>query len=147
MNKVLMMGRLTKDPEIRYGGANNTAIAAFSLAVDRRYKKEGQPTADFFSCTAFGKTAEFMEKYLRKGSKIVIEGELQNDHYKDKNGVTQYTERIIVNTVEFAESKKASESNNTGSRSDENLSESGPNNSDDNFYDVPNSVEESLPFD
>ena len=110
MNKVILMGRLTRDPEVRYGGANNTAIAKFSLAVDRRFKREGQPEADFFNCTAFGKTGEFVEKYLRKGTKVVLDGEIQNDNY-EKDGVKHYSTQIIVNTLEFAESKKAAEGN------------------------------------
>lgn len=107
MNKVIMMGRLTRDPEVRYGGASNNAIARFSIAVDRRFKRDGQPDADFFNCTAFGKTGEFVEKYLRKGTKIVLDGEVQNDNYTNKEGVMVYGTRIIVNQVEFAESKNA----------------------------------------
>lgn len=141
MNMVVMMGRLTKAPEVRYGGAKNTAIASFSLAVDRRFKRQGQPDADFFNCTAFGKTAEFIEKYLTKGTKIVIEGELQNNHYKDeKHNCTQYAERILVNSVEFAESKKASEQN-TG-----NATQAAPAPQDDGFMNIPDSIDESLPF-
>ena len=105
MNKVIMMGRLTKDPEVRYYGADNKALANFSLAVDRRFKKQGQPEADFFNCTAFAKTAEFVEKYLHKGTKIVLDGELQNNNYTDKNGNKQYAVQIVVNSLEFAESK------------------------------------------
>lgn len=135
MNKVIMMSRLCKDPELRYGGANNTAVASFSIAVDRRFKKEGQPEADFFNCTAFGKTAEFADKYLSKGTKVVIEGELRNNHYKDKNGNTQYAEQILVNSIEFAESKKASQQNS------EPQQQKG-----DDFMDVPDSEVASLPF-
>ena len=104
MNKVIMMGRLTRDPEVRYGGANNTAVAHFSLAVDRRYKRDGQPEADFFNCTAFAKTAEFVEKYLHKGTKVVLDGELRNNNY-NLNGNKQYAVQIVVNSLEFAESK------------------------------------------
>lgn len=107
MNKVILMGRLTRDPETRYGGASNTAIARFSIAVDRRFKREGQPTADFFNCTAFGRTGEFVEKYLRKGTKIVLDGEIQNDNYTNKEGKMVYGMRIIANNIEFAESKNA----------------------------------------
>ena len=140
MNKVMMMGRLTRDPEVRYGGSNNTAIAALSIAVDRKFKKEGQPTADFFNCSAFGKTAEFVEKYLTKGTKIIIEGELRNDHYKDKNGNSQYAEKILINSIEFAESKSASKSNSQQEATQQ------PDSQPDDFVDVPNSVEEFLPF-
>ena len=85
MNKVIMMGRLTRDPEVRYSqGASQTAIARFSLAVDRRWKREGEPDADFFNCTVFGKQADFVEKYLRQGTKVVITGRVQNDNYTNK---------------------------------------------------------------
>lgn len=136
MNKVIMMGRLTKDPEVRYGGPNNTAVARFSLAVDRRYKQKDQPDADFFNCVAFGKTAEFAEKYLKKGTKVVLDGELRNNHYKDKDGNQQYAEQIIANSLEFAESKKASEQNG----------QSAPAQPDDGFMDIPDSDIDSLPF-
>lgn len=136
MNIVIMMGRLTKDAEVRYGGANNTAVARFSIAVDRRYKREGQPDADFFNCTAFGKTAEFIEKYLHKGSKVVIQGELQNDHYKEKDGHQQYAEKVIVNSVEFAESKKAALENQQAAQKES---------SQDDFMDVPKDNPD-LPF-
>jgi single-strand DNA-binding protein len=106
MNKVIMMGRLTKDPDVRYTQAGK-AVAGFSIAVDRRFKSEGQPQADFFNCSAFGKTAEFIEKYLRKGIKIALAGEVQNDNY-EKDGVKHYGTKIIVDQVEFAESKRNS---------------------------------------
>ena len=114
MNKVILMGRLTRDAEIRYGAANNTAIARFSIAVDRRYKREGQPTADFFDCRAFGKLAEFVEKYLRKGTKIVLEGEIQNNNYTNKDGQMVYGMQIIAGNIEFAESKASAAGNNGG---------------------------------
>ena len=82
-----MMGRLTRDPEVRYSqGASQTAIARFSLAVDRRWKREGEPDADFFNCTVFGRQADFVEKYLRQGTKVVITGRVQNDNYTNKEG-------------------------------------------------------------
>lgn len=103
MNKVIMMGRLTKDPEVRY--SNDKAVARFSLAVDRRFKRDGEPTADFFNVTAFGKLGEFVEKYLKKGTKILMEGEVQNDNYTNRDGQKVYGTRIIANSIEFAESK------------------------------------------
>lgn len=112
MNKVIEIGRLTRDVEVRYG-QNNSAVAGFTIAVDRRFKRDGQPEADFFSCSAFGKTAEFAEKYLKKGVKVAIVGSLQNNHYKDKNGVDHYTTQIIVDEIEFAESKAAAQQNST----------------------------------
>lgn len=109
MNKLILMGRLTRDPEIRYGGSTNTCIARFSLAVDRRFKKDGGPTADFFNCTAFGRLGEFVGKYLYKGTKIVLDGEIQNNNYQNKEGQTVYGFQVIANSIEFAESKKATE--------------------------------------
>lgn len=107
MNKVIMMGRLVKDPEVRYTqGDTPVAVGRFSIAVNRRFKREGQPDADFFNCTAFGKAGEFAEKYLHKGMKIVIEGSLQNDNYTDRNGVQRYNIIIMVDQIEFAESKR-----------------------------------------
>lgn len=138
MNYVCMMGRLTKTPEVRYGGSKNIAIASFSLAVDRRFKRDGQPDADFFNCTAFGKTAEFIEKYLDKGVKVVIQGELQNNHYKTKDGHTQYAERILVNQIEFAESKKASQEGGQQTTPQQKAP--------DDFMDIPDDIDESLPF-
>lgn len=107
MNKCIMMGRLTKDPEIRMG--NNTTIGRYSLAVDRRFKRDNEPDADFFNCVVFGKGAEFAEKYLKKGTKIVIIGEVRNNNYTDKNGNKVYATEILVNEQEFAESKKSEE--------------------------------------
>jgi single-strand DNA-binding protein len=110
MNKVFLMGRLTRDPETRYGqGANGIAVTTFSLAVDRRFKREGDPEADFFNCTVFGKQAETAEKYLRKGIKIVVEGRIENDNYTNKEGQKVYSVRILVDGFEFAESKAASD--------------------------------------
>lgn len=115
MNKVILMGRLTRDPEVRYSqGASQTAVARFSVAVDRRFKREGEPDADFFNCTAFGKQAEFIERYLRKGVKIVVCGRIQNDNYTNKDGQMVYSVRVMVDEIEFAESKNASANNGDG---------------------------------
>jgi single-strand DNA-binding protein len=135
MNKVLMMGRLTRDPEVRYSNEGN-AVSKFSLAVDRRYKREGQPDADFFNCVTFGKTAEFTEKYLKKGTKVVLEGELQNNNYTNKEGQKVYGMQIVVNSLEFAESK----SSNSPDR--ENTQQVDSN----DFMNVPDVAEEELPF-
>ena len=108
MNKVILIGRLTKDPEVRYStGSNPMAIAKFNLAVDRRVKKENEQSADFISCTAFGKTGEFVEKYLKKGTKIALEGRWQTGSFTNKDGQKVYTNDCIVEQVEFAESKKS----------------------------------------
>ncbi len=134
MNKVILMGRCTKDPEIRYGGTNNTAVAKFSLAVDRRIKKEGEQAADFISCVAFGKTAEFLEKYAGKGSKFVIEGRIQTGSYTNKDGNKVYTTDVVVENVEFAESKKSENGNPE------------PQPDDDGFMSIPDGIDEELPF-
>lgn len=128
------MGRCTKDPEVRYGGANNTAVAKFSLAVDRRIKKEGEQAADFISCAAFGKTAEFLEKYGKKGTKFVIEGRIQTGSYTNKDGNKVYTTDVVVENVEFAESKKSENSNPE------------PQPDDDGFMNIPDGIDEELPF-
>lgn len=109
MNKVILMGRLTRDPEVRYStGANPMAIARFSLAVDRRIRRAGDQTnTDFFNCTAFGKQAEFVEKYLKQGTKILLTGRVQNDNYTGRDGTKVYSVQIIVEEMEFAESKSA----------------------------------------
>ena len=105
MNKLLITGRLTREPEVRVTTDNKT-VAKFSLAVNRRFKKDGEPDADFFNCTAFDRIAEIVEKYLRKGSKILVEGEVHSDKYTNKDGQTVYSTNVIVNSLEFAESKK-----------------------------------------
>lgn len=104
MNKVILMGRLTSDPDIRQAG--ETTVTRFSLAVDRRYKKDGEQSADFPSIVAFGKTAEFISKYFHKGMKIALEGRIQTGSYTNKDGVKHYTTDVIAEAVEFAESKK-----------------------------------------
>ena len=110
MNKVILMGRLTRDPEVRYGGADNQlAIARFSLAVDRRFRRAGDSTeADFFNCTAFGKQGEFVERYLKQGTKVLLTGRVQNDNYTNREGQKVYSVQIIAEEIEFAESKNAS---------------------------------------
>ena len=142
MNKLIMMGRLVADPEVRYGGANNTAVANFRIAVDRRFKRDGEPDADFFRITALGKQGEFAEKYLRKGTKILLEGEIRNNNYTNKDGNTVYQDQIIANSIEFAESKSA-QANNAGFAPEM----PAPNASaGDGFMNIPDGVEEELPF-
>ena len=113
MNKVILMGRLTRDPEVRYTqGDNQMAIARYTLAVDRRFNRNGdENTADFISCVAFGKSGEFAERYLRKGTKIAVTGRIQTGSYTNKDGVKVYTTDVVVEDQEFAESKN---SNNNG---------------------------------
>ena len=109
MNRVILMGRLTKNPEIKYAGKDNDmAVARYTLAVNRRYKRDGEQEADFISCITFGKSAEFAQKYLRKGIRIVIGGRISTGSYKDKDGKTIYTTDVIVEEHEFAQNKDGS---------------------------------------
>ena len=109
MNKVILMGRLTRDPEIRYAQDNSLPVARFTLAVDRRFKRDNsQQTADFISCVAFGKTAEFFEKYMKQGTKFCLEGRIQTNSYTKQDGSKAYSTDVVVENVEFAESKNAS---------------------------------------
>lgn len=137
MNKWIGMGRLTKDVEVRYSqGSAPMAIATFSIAVDRKFKRDGEPEADFFNCTAFGKQAEFCEKYLRKGTKVVVSGRFQNDTYTNKDGQKVYSTKCMVEEIEFAESKKAdSESAPKEQKADK-----------DGFVSIPEGIDEALPF-
>lgn len=137
MNKVILMGRLTRDPEVRYtDGANGkTAIARYTLAIDRRGAQEGQTKADFPSIVAFGKGGEFAEKYLKKGIKVVVTGRLQTGSYKNKDGVTVYTTDVIAEEQEFAESKGTQQQNQTA-----------PAASGDGFMEIPDGIDEELPF-
>ena len=138
MNKVILMGRLCADPEVRYSqNQNQTAVARYRLAVDRRFKREGEQTADFISCVAFGKVAEFAEKYLRQGTKIIITGRIQTGSYTNKDGQKVYTTDIVVDDQEFADSKGAS-SGNGGT---------APQAADpDGFMSLPDGIDEELPF-
>lgn len=134
MNKAIFLGRLTRDPEIRTTQSGGT-MARFSIAVDRRFKREGQPEADFFNCLAFNKTADFVSKYLNKGTKILIEGEVQQNDYTDKNGTKHYGVQVLVNQIEFAESKASQ-----GGQSEQTAVP-------DDFMEVDDSVDDSgIPF-
>lgn len=143
MNKIILMGRLTRDPEVRYSqGENTMAIARFSLAVNRRYKREGEPDADFFNCTAFGKQAEFVEKYLKQASKILVSGRVQNDNYTNKEGQKVYSVQIMVEELEFAESKGSSDA---GTQQQQQQA-TQPQFNADGFMNIPDSLAEELPF-
>ncbi|MEE3468013.1 MAG: single-stranded DNA-binding protein [Eubacterium sp.] len=109
MNKVILMGNLTRDPEITYSQGSNMAIARFSIAINRRFQRDGEDNTDFFNCTAFGKTAEFVEKYFHKGSRMLLTGRIENDNYTNKNGEKVYSVRVIAEEVEFAERKSTSD--------------------------------------
>lgn len=131
LNKVIMMGRLTRDPEIT-SSTSGTTYARFSIAVDRKIKAEGQPEADFFNCTSFGKQAEFIERYLKKGTKIVITGRLRNDSYTNKDGQKVTATKIITEEVEFAESKKDGQTEQKTENND--------------FLSIPDGMADELPF-
>ena len=131
MNKVILMGRLTRDPDIRYSqGENATAVARYALAVNRSFKREGEPDADFINCVAFGRAAEFAEKYFKKGSRILISGRIQTGSYTDRDGRKVYTTDVIVESQEFTESKQ------------EKREETSP----DGFMNIPDGIDEQLPF-
>ena len=150
MNKIFLMGRLTADPEVRYSqGEKQTAVARYRIAVDRRFKRDGDPDADFFNCTAFGKQAEFCEKYLHKGTKVVVEGRLQNDNYTNKDGNQVYSVRVITEAIEFAESKRAAEASGQSFGSSQGGYDRGSGSSggaSDDFINIPEGIEEDLPF-
>ena len=156
MNKVILMGRLTRDPEVRYSqGASQTAVARFSVAVDRRFKREGEPDADFFNCTAFNRQAEFVERYLHKGTKILLTGRIQNDNYTNREGQQVYSVRVIVEELEFAESKNASAGSQDGSFGGGNFGGASNGNgfnrpassgAGDGFMNIPDGIDEELPF-
>ena len=146
MNKVILMGRITRDAEVRYSqGDASTAIARFSLAVDRRFKRDGdEQTADFINCVAFGKTAEFMERFGRKGTKFVVEGRIQTGSYTNRDGQRVYTTDVVVENIEFAESKSTSDNNNGGYVPADRPSPSGA--AGDGFMNIPDGIDEELPF-
>jgi len=146
MNKVILMGRLTRDPDVRYSQTANgsMAIARYTLAVDRRFKKDGEANADFISCVAFGKLGEFAEKYLHQGTKIVVEGRIQTGSYTNKDGNKVYTTDIYVENCEFAESKATAEQNGVNTAP----AQPKPSNVDaDGFMSIPDNVDDDgLPF-
>lgn len=140
MNKVILMGRLTRDAEVRYSqGEKATAVARFGFAVPRKFKRDNEPDCDFINCVAFGKQAEFIEKYTYKGIKLLIEGRIQTGSYTNKDGAKVYTTDVVVESCEFAESKNASQQNEQNSRPQ-------PSNSDDGFMNIPDGIDEELPF-
>ena len=135
MNKVALMGRLTRDPDVRYSqGENSTAVARYGLAVERRFKREGDQTADFINCVAIGKNGEFAETYLRKGMKIGVCGRIQTGSYTNKDGVKVYTTDVVVEEHYFCESKNSNNSNQADEPSG------------DEFMNIPDGLEDELPF-
>ena len=151
MNKVILMGRLTRDPDVRYSsGENSTAVARYTLAVDRRFHREGDSaTADFIGCVAFGKSAEFAERYLHKGTKIVATGRIQTGSYVNKDGVKVYTTDVVVEDQEFAESKNSAAGNDGGYNGGGYNSAPArpqPAAATDGFMNIPDGIDEELPF-
>ena len=148
MNKVILMGRLTRDPEVRYSqGANSLAIARYTLAVDRRFRREGEATADFIGCVAFGKQAEFAERYLRQGVKIAVTGRIQTGSYTNRDGQKVYTTEVVVEEQEFAESKGSADVN----RGNNGFQAAAPApapafDAGDGFMNIPDGIDEELPF-
>ena len=137
------MGRLTRDPEVRYSaGDNSMAIARYTLAVDRRIRKENEASADFIGCVAFGRNAEFAEKYFRQGMRVVITGRIQTGSYTNRDGKKVYTTDVVVEEQEFAESKAVSESNNQNRTSGRTME----TDNGDGFMNIPDGIDEELPF-
>lgn len=143
MNKVVLMGRLTRDPEIRYTQGDNMIIARYTLAVNRKYKRDGEPDADFIQCVSFAKAAEFAEKYFKKGMRVAVSGRIQTGNYTNKEGQKIYTTDVILEEQEFAESKSETQQDNTSPRQRGNTptTESG-----DGFMNIPDGIDEELPF-
>ena len=146
MNKVILMGRLTRDAEVRYSqGESSSAIARFTLAVDRRFRRNNEDqTADFISCVAFSKTAEFLERFGRKGTKFVLEGHIQTGSYTNKDGQKVYTTDVVVESAEFAESKSAASGNAGGFVPADRPAPSQA--AGDGFMNIPDELDEELPF-
>lgn len=151
MNKVILMGRLTRDPEVRYSqGENATAIARYTVAVDRRFNRNGdENSADFIGCVAFGRSAEFAERYLHKGTKVLVTGRIQTGSYVNKDGVKVYTTDVVVEDQEFAESKNSagnSDGGYTGGGYSNAPARPQPSAAADGFMNIPDGIDEELPF-
>jgi single-strand DNA-binding protein len=140
MNKVILMGRLTRDPHVTYKqGDKPLAVARYTLAVNRRFKRNGEQEADFINCVAFGKAGEFAEKYFRQGIKIVVSGRIQTGSYTNKDGIKVYTTDVVIEEQDFAESRKAMEQNKGDDMPETNTSEDG-------FMNIPDGLGDELPF-
>ena len=150
MNKVILMGRLTRDPDVRYSaGENALAIARYTLAVDRRFRRDSEATADFISCVAFGRVAEFAERYFHQGIRIVVSGRIQTGSYTNREGQKVYTTEVVVEEQEFAESKSASDQYAASHPSAPAPSAAAPTPSAasaDGFMNIPDGIDEELPF-
>ena len=156
MNKVVLVGRLTRDPEVRYSqGDSATAVARYTVAVDRRFKRDNEPTADFIPCVVFGRSAEFAERYFRQGMRVSISGRIQTGSYTNKDGVRVYTTEVIVEEQEFAESRAESEANRgayqNNSYQNNSYRQQAPSpapsfDAGDGFMNIPDGIDEELPF-
>lgn len=151
MNKVILMGRLTRDPDVRHSmnsKGEDVAVARYTLAVDRRYKKEGEQNADFITCVTFGKSATFAEMYLHQGTKVTISGRIQTGSYTKKDGTRVYTTDVVVEEQEFAESKASQQSGGQQSahQSEQKTTYASDIPATDDFMDLPDGIDEELPF-
>lgn len=138
INNVSLTGRFTRDPEVKYTD-EGTSIAHFTLAVDRRFKAKDGTTADFIRCVAFGRTAEFIEKYFSQGMKLEVEGRIQTGSYTNKDGQTVYTTEVVCGQVGFGESKRAAQQDDAQNEGDGSFDDNG-------FMDIPDGIDEELPF-
>ena len=152
MNKVVLVGRLTRDPEVRYSqGDSATAVARYTVAVDRRFKRDNEPTADFIPCVVFGRSAEFAEKYFRQGMRVSVSGRIQTGSYTNKDGVRVYTTEVIVEEQELAESRAESEANRGSFQYNNAPASQAPASAPsmdagDGFMNIPDGIDEELPF-
>lgn len=147
MNKVVLMGRLTRDPDVRYSqGDRPMAVARYTLAVNRRFKRDGDQDADFINCVAFGRAGEFAEKYLKQGTKIVVSGRIQTGSYTNKDGIRVYTTDVVIEEQDFAESKAAAAQNQMGMSAPAPSTPQPSAAASDGFMNIPDGLEEELPF-
>lgn len=146
MNKVVLMGRLTRDPDVRYTqGDRPLAVARYTLAVNRRFKRDNEPDADFINCVAFGRAGEFAEKYLKQGTKIVVSGRIQTGSYTNRDGMKVYTTDVVIEEQDFAESKAVAAQNMAASAPQPSAPQPSAASSD-GFMNIPDGLEEELPF-
>lgn len=145
MNKVILLGRLARDPETRYGGANDSmAVCRYTLAVDKKFKKDGEATADFINCISFGKIAEFAEKYFAKGLRVAVSGRIQTGSYTNRDGQKIYTTDVVVEEHEIAQSRSEASNQQESNRQPE-ISPYGED-KDNGFMNVPDGIDDELPF-
>lgn len=145
MNKVILLGRLVRDPETRYGGANDSmAVCRYTLAVDKKFKKDGESTADFINCISFGKIAEFAEKYFTKGLRVAVSGRIQTGSYTNRDGQKIYTTDVAVEEHEIAQSRSEASNQQDSNRQPE-ISPYGKD-KDNGFMNIPDGIDDELPF-